>query len=155
MSTQKYSTQELDDFERRTGITLPDAYRRHLCEVGAGQLNAQDGISLLEDWCQPSAPEDLSPDFLRQPFPFTDAWNDITLKDPKAGWNAPYYDEAHFRGSMRIKNIGCEGYHLLVVSGDERGNVWADERASYSKGIYPLRHEGCARMTINEYLAQL
>src|SRR5262245_13393131 len=129
MNKKRYSELELAGFERAMGINLPDAYRRYLKELGAGS-----SLSPLEDWSQPHEPERLPRDFLQQPFPFTEAWNDVGLKDPRVGWNSAYYDDMLFRGSMRIKNLGAEGYHLLVVSGSERGNVWADERASFSKG---------------------
>jgi hypothetical protein len=146
---------ELLDFERTMGVLLPDAYRRYLREVGAGELNAQQGISLLEEWCQPSSPDELPADFLSQPFPFRESWNDLALLDLKAGWDAPYFDEMLFRGSMRIKNRGCEDYHLLVVSGDERGHIWCDERAGSKKGIYPLQRDGRRRVTVDEYLSSL
>src|SRR5262245_33453986 len=152
VDSRKYSEQELAEFERTMGIQLLDVYKRYIREVGAGVFSASK-VSLLEDWCQPISPERLPPDFLRQPFSFHASWNDLTLKDPMAGWGAPYYDAMLFRGSMRIVNLGCEGYNLLVVSGDERGNVWCDERASFSKGIHPLEGDGGKRVTIEEYLS--
>jgi hypothetical protein len=150
----RYTGAELADFEHTMGIRLPTAYRFYLRLFGWADP-MRGGLSSLEDWCQPCSPEDLPTDFLRQPFPFTEAWNDLTQLDPDAGWAAPYFDDMYFRGAMRIKNLGCEGYHLLVVSGPERGTVWADERGNASLGVYPLRRWGQRRVGIGRYLAGL
>jgi len=154
-----YQESEIATFEHRMGIALPEAYRRFLRDVGAGRLPGRpagiEGLSLLEDWCQPQSSEDLPEDFLRRPFAFTEAWNDLTLRSSGEGWSAPYYDTLLCRGSMRIRNTGCEGYHLLVVSGTERGNVWADERVNAGRGIFPLASGPQPRTTIGEYLAGL
>ena len=119
------------------------------------EVGANRNLSLLDEWCQPNLLGHFPEDFLRQPFPHTQGWNDITLKDKQKGWGAPYYDDMLWRGAMRIRNMGCESYHLLVVSGPERGNVWADERATSSKGIYPLPDGAERRVSIDDYLTQL
>jgi hypothetical protein len=129
-------------------VTLPEAYRVYLMQVGWGKR-----LSALEEWCQPYSSTELPGDFLSQPFPFREAWNDVGLKGPVAGWRAAYYDPLLFRGAMRIVNLGCEGYELLVISGAERGNIWSDHRADSSGGIYPLARHGRPRVTIAEYLA--
>jgi hypothetical protein len=148
----RYTDQQLDEFERSMSIRLPERYRLYMREVGAGQLGAVGFISMLEDWCQPEDPETQPRDFLSQPFPHTGPSNDLSLKDAKLGWGAPYYDDNLWRGAMRITDTGCESYHLLVVSGPEYGNVWSDERATASKGIFPLVGGEGGRVSIEEYL---
>lgn len=125
-SPRKYSSEELAAFEREHGITLPEAYREYLMKVGGGGTAK---VSLLEDWCQPESAGSMPEGFLRTPFPHAGAWDDPTREG--------YFDVRHAVGSMRIVDVGCEEYLLLVLSGPERGNVWVDARASASKGIYP------------------
>jgi hypothetical protein len=144
---RRYSEHELADFEAAMGIVLPDAYRRYMRDHGAALK-----LSALEEWCQPNSPADLPPDFLAQPFPHGSPWNDRALFKKEEGWQSAYFDEMLFRGSMRIANLGCEAYDLLVVSGTERGNIWCDERASAGTGIYPRTGPNGDRLRIEEYL---
>ena len=150
-SPHRCSPAELEEFETRMNVRLPDAYKRYLMDTGAGELTSSR-VSLLEDWCQPYDEAALSPTFLSEEFPYREAWNDLRLIDEDKGWRSPYYDPALFRGSMRIVNIGCEGYYLLVVTGEERGNVWVDDRARTAAGIYPLQRPGRERVRIDDYL---
>jgi len=151
LATRKYTARELSAFEREMKVSLPEDYKRYLVEVGAGEFT-RSKLSLLEDWCQPDSPQELPADFLSQPFPFEGTWNDLSLVDREMGWKAPYFDPLWYRGSMRIQNLGCESYRLLVVSGKERGNLWCDDRASSAKGIYPFTWGRRQRVTIGEFL---
>jgi hypothetical protein len=149
---RKYSSGELAEFERTMRVELPEAYKRYLRDVGAGDGLGR-GVSLLEDWCQPYSTDELQPGFLAEGFPHTEAWNDLALLDAKAGWRSKYFDASLFRGAIRICNLGCEAYHLLVISGTERANIWTDERVSAKKGIYPLSSPDGRRTTVAEYLS--
>src|SRR4051794_34270204 len=144
-----YTPAELDAFEARMGVRLPGAYRFFLSRSGWPLR-----VSALEDWSQPYLDTEMPRDFLARPFPHQDAWNDLRTQDPAKGWDAPYYDKLLFQGAMRIVNLGCEGYNLLVVSGVERGSIWCDHRADFSRGIYPLSREGKPRVTFEEYVGQ-
>jgi len=150
---KRYSPDELRQFEERMSVQLPSAYRQFLLEVGAGDF-AFGEISPLEDWCQPYDEDELPKDFLARPFQFSTAWNDLTLLDRAAGWSSRYFDKLWFCGSMRIRNTGCEGYDLLVVSGPQRGAVWCDRRVSESQGIYPLQEAPDVPSTLAAYLAR-
>jgi hypothetical protein len=149
---RRYTSDELATFERSMEITLPDSYKHYVTEVGAGEFVGIK-VSLMEEWCQPYDTDELPRDFLARPFPHTSAWNKTELLDPALGWRAPYFDRLLFCGSMRIRNLGCESYDLLVVSGTERGTVWRDARAGSQEGIFPLTTRGASRLTIDEYLA--
>jgi hypothetical protein len=151
-SPRRYGEQELAAFETAMGVSLPPAYRRYLAVVGAG-LQTGSMVCLLEDWCQPYFEGEMPKDFLLQPFPHGHAWNDRTLCDNAQGWQSAYFEKKWFCGSMRIGNLGCEGYDLLVVSGPERGNVWADERVSAGTGIFPRTGASGGRLSIWEYLS--
>jgi hypothetical protein len=144
---KRYTPADLADFEQVMGVELPAAYKKYLCEVGAGEHDGRSGISLLEEWTT------FAYDFLSQEFPHTEAWNDLSLKNGRAGATPLYYDDGLYRGAIRMANTG-EAYHLLVLTGAERGNVWSDERVPESRGIYPLVGADGGRMTIEEYLAR-
>ena len=150
MATRRYRDEELAAFEERIGIRLPSSYKAYLVQVGAGEFTGSK-VSLLEEWCQPYSEEELPSTFLSTPFAFREAWNDRTLIDPALGWRAPYYDKLLFRGAMRIVNVGCETYYLLVVSGAEAGNMWCDDRAGTQSGIFPLSVLG-RRATFEDYI---
>ena len=141
-----YSSQEIETFELRHRVKLPDSFRTFLIERGAGRK-----ISLLEEWCQPDFENELPAEFLSRPFPHVDAWNDRSLLDDR-GWFAPYFDHLLACGAMRITNMGGEQYNLLIVSGAEAGNVWCDDRACNGTGIYPLKAGNRRRVHIDDYL---
>jgi hypothetical protein len=51
-----------------------------------------------------------------------------------------YFGAEHVQGSLPICHEGSGYYVLLVVTGAERGNVWADGRVS-DQGIVPILAE--------------
>ncbi len=136
------SPEEVAIFERRHGIKLPEAYAQALMSEEKCPFDS------LEDWAQPEGEEMLPDDFLLQPFPHTDGWNDLSLYSENQGWNSPYFDKNLCRGSMRVTNTGCEGYVIMVVSGPCRGQLWRDLRASDMKGIFPITDSNGARVLI-------
>jgi hypothetical protein len=157
----RYKPEEVAAFERTMGIELPGAYKAYLMDVGAGFM-CGSRVALLDEWCEPDDPKDLPNDFLAQPFPHSESWNDITIDDATRGWDSPYFDPWLCRGSMRIQSLGCGEYLLLVVSGSERGNLWHDARAishiagghgGARRGIVPKISSAGERVTIEEYLA--
>lgn len=145
---RRYSPSELTEFEAHWRSTLPATYRTYLTMVGGG-LGLR--VDLLENWCEPYSVEDLSPEYLREPFPHRQAWNDTSLIKHALGFRSPYFDPKLTQGSMRITNMGCECYRLLVITGPERGSVWVDDRADYG-GIRPLFDRRGKRVTIDAYL---
>jgi hypothetical protein len=48
-------------------------------------------------------------------------------------FQSPYYS----RGSLMICDYGCGLVFRLIVSGDARGQIWLDDRAS-DNGLYPI-----------------
>lgn len=147
MGRRVYAEEELLAFERAKGVSLPSAYRSYLLKVGAGAK-----VSLLEDWCQPYSEAELPSDFLTQRFPHSAPWNDLRLLSPAHGWRSQYFDPLFFCGAIRIANLGCEAYRLLVVSGPERGNIWCDDRVRSNGGIYPIVSWRAKRLTVDRYL---
>jgi hypothetical protein len=103
------SAQSLSDFEERWRVSLPGSYRACLQGVGNGFGGPFYGIAPLEEWCAPEEERDLPADFLLTPFA-PDAARVLQL----------------LPGALRVCNVGCEHYYLLVVSGPHRGELWHD-----------------------------
>jgi hypothetical protein len=137
------SAEEVAVFERRHGIKLPETYVTSL--LAPALFSPFDALS---EWAQPEGDEKLPPTFLSNPFPHLEAWNDLSLFDEALGWNSPYFAEDWWRGAMRVSNLGCEGYTLLVVTGPCRGQLWCDLRVSAMKGIFPLTNRSGERLLI-------
>jgi len=147
---KKYTEDELLEFERKHGITLPLDYRNYLIHAGVGFNCDPCNICLLEEWCYPN--DEFPADFLSRDFPHTKAWDDKSLAKEGMGWGSPYHDKSLVCGALRIVETGCEGYDLLIVSGPERGNIWHDDRICSGKGIYPLRTRRKSRVTFADYV---
>ena len=60
------------------------------------------------------------------------SWND--LSDPER----EYFSAKQVCGSIRVRDLGCESYNLLVVSGPARGSVWLDARVD-GDGLRPVQ----------------
>jgi hypothetical protein len=80
------------------------------------------------------------------PFPYTEAWNKkewIESIDwdrgerPSSAELMEYMSVKHINGCLQICHIGHGATYLLVVNGEEYGNIWLDERTDYG-GIEPL-----------------
>jgi hypothetical protein len=149
---------ELVLFETKHEIRLPHDYRDFLLQVGRGGAGPCYGLfelGHLDDGidCVPWAEGDEFVGVLSKPFPFNEAWNDLSgapddsfiLRDPDE------YDRrltefeqdycAPLDGAVPICYLGWGCWHWLAVTGPEAGNVWADERGN-RKGLYPLcRHD--------------
>jgi hypothetical protein len=142
----KVSSDELDEFERLHGIKLPSDYRAFAKKHGEGGTGWE--TLSLEEWCTPCDPETMPPGFLSNPFPHSHRWCECTAEELKKGYR--YFDKVHWTGSMRVANLGCENYCILIVSGAEYGSIWVDERMS-GRGIYPLSVLGKPRVTFREF----
>jgi len=132
---RRYTEEELREFETRWNIVLPKLYRTFLKIVGC---TGTAGLMRLDEWQSPHDPEDFESDFLSTQFPHRLAWNDRSLKRSDSGFGSPYHSDDLWRGSLRIRNTGCEGYDILVVSGPCAGEVWHDDRICSGGGIFPL-----------------
>lgn len=139
---------QIQQFEQRHRITLPQEYRAFLLHVGNGGAGPYYGLLPLE-----SSVVSEEGDFLTRPFPYSNWWNGMT---PPNWWNVvseqrepaqfdpfreeEYFADIHVQGALRLAHEGCGYYRLLVVSGPERGHIWSDERAG-DGGIFPLPYQ--------------
>jgi hypothetical protein len=125
-------------FERRHGVKLPADFRAFLMHVANGGAGPGYGLyslaeSVTKGLCGP-APDD----FLRTPFPLTEASNpeedeEIDEDEDKAEHRALYQTA----GTLVLSTEGCGILHLLVVKGRARGQMWVDDRGN-GQGLYPL-----------------
>lgn len=119
---------DLDAFEELYGVSLPEDYRAFLLGVASGGAGPGYGLAPFED-----APcyerSEYAPVLLTAPFPHTEAHllyeEDLPTEVP----DPP--------GTLVLSHEGCGYLHLLIVSGDARGQVWIDAYTS-DVGIFPI-----------------
>ncbi|MCZ7644132.1 MAG: SMI1/KNR4 family protein [Planctomycetota bacterium] len=145
-----HSLREIEEFEARLRISLPIDYKEYLLSHKTG---SDWPVSILSDWCQPEDEDRLPVNFLEVPFPYTNRWNELDLFDGSKGWACDYFSMRHVTGSIRISNLGCERYALLIITGQERGKIWHDDRVFSRKGIYPLVSPGGRHIDFAKYIS--
>lgn len=148
MRPHVHSESELAAFESQWGVSLPENYRNYLKTVGGGCFTSSK-VDLLEDWSY--HPDALAKDYLQRPFPHVEAWNDRTLLTDE-GWNSPYFSNDWVAGSIRIRQTGCEGRDILIITGSLRGEVWHDDRACNGEGVYPLIDNDGRHLQFDDYI---
>ncbi|QUF03847.1 SMI1/KNR4 family protein [Actinosynnema pretiosum subsp. pretiosum] len=122
------SEAEVQAFEREQNVTLPQAYRRFLLELGDGGVGPHYGVLPLHEW---SLGESEWP---AQESPF-----DLG-RNREEWWEGTWEDDDHpYRGTISVVHQGCANYTLLIVTGQCRGRlldasldasfaqVWGDE----------------------------
>jgi hypothetical protein len=140
--------QEVAEFERQWHVQLPPEYRAFIKYVGNGGAGPAYGMLQLHDAIRFQRPN-IPHDFLCTPFPFTTPYNpcddpklsSFCSKDSTAQITAEEeYDARKMKettGTLVLCHEGCGYYHLLVVSGQERGQMWLDGTCS-DGGYMPL-----------------
>ncbi|HLP91298.1 MAG TPA: SMI1/KNR4 family protein [Nostocaceae cyanobacterium] len=131
---------EIQAFERKYNIDLPRDYRQFLLEVGNGGAGPGYGLYKIlgtgSDNEVAATPYQNNFDILSRPFSFTTAWNNLELPVNE------YLDNKLLQGALTIANYGCGIYALLVITGDQKGQIWIDDRTNDS-GIYPASLNFC------------
>ncbi|MEA5617534.1 SMI1/KNR4 family protein [Cronbergia sp. UHCC 0137] len=131
---------DIQAFETQYQITLPNEYRCFLLEVGNGGAGPGYGLyKILEPICKNemvATPSQKKYDIISQTFSLTQAWNNLDL--PKDA----YLDDKFIQGAFVIANYGCGIYALLVITGEQKGKIWIDDRTNDS-GIYPASKNFC------------
>jgi hypothetical protein len=115
---------DVQAFERRHGIVLPESYRAFLLHFGnGGEGPPCFGIPKLGEPADDMTPEEervwTELRLVGRPFPFTKPW---VWEDGEASGEGTREQIDH--GSLFIGNNGCGQYWLLIVTGPERGKVW-------------------------------
>jgi hypothetical protein len=152
--------------EHREGIVLPADYRGFLINVGNGgagphygvfRLGEIDYINITEPWIRMRSYLTGS---LSSSFPFTEPWNDLSGRpNPDQMSQEEYkrqldlFEKQYWReidGALPICHVGHALRIWLVVTGEEKGNLWRDDRAD-EDGFYPLEHGKAKRVTFGAW----
>ena len=159
--------------EKKYGCVFPDEYRYFITEIGNGGAGPFYGFFPIEiqdknhgygPWESGYLITDLS-----KPFPFTQAWNlddSFWSKQPDPDESTPEEEEDEMwerwdkmleenywcvnDGAIPICHRGCAIRDWLIVSGQERGNVWIDYRADYD-GLAPVSTENAKRVSLLDW----
>jgi len=138
------SYDDLAYFENLHSVKLPADYYEFLTEIGNGGSGPAYGLFPLSKWNYDLEITDKN--FLSTDFPHTTEWNlpknydteDENYFESKDFLDCEddYYSNKQITGSLRICHYGCAIYYLLVITGNQAGYIWVDDRAS-DNGIYP------------------
>ncbi len=139
---------EIQAFESKYNIRLPCEYRSFLLEVGNGGVGPGYGLYRLPgieyETEVTATPRQENAASLCEPFPLKEAWNDLDLiiKNQADSASNPYFDNKFVQGAITIAHYGCGIYAMLVVTGEQHGNIWIDDRTN-DGGIYPASQSFC------------
>ena len=133
----------IEDFERESGITLPDDYVFYLTCIGNGGI-APCRLQSLDDWnaahwAATKLERDLIAPCLITPEleALGDKWLDaLGVADASAKWDRDEWDP--MRGTIAVADFGCGLYYRMIANGPHRGRVflWGD-RATAAPSFEP------------------
>jgi hypothetical protein len=125
-------------FERRAGVVLPDEYRRFLGEVSSGGRETRLGPPHLMSLREAERTLERERGRLDAPFPLTSADAMRVIRaDAKSGRRdpRPAIDRDLKDGVLPLMDLGGGNeMNFLVVTGPERGRIWA----VWERGWSPL-----------------
>ena len=165
---------EIEAFETKHHVTLPEDYRQFIAEIGNGGAGPYYGVF-------PFGEHDDSDDFctwdkeylvgdLSAKFPHQDKWNlpdsfwdkmpdpgpDISAEEEDLMmevWDKQleehYWNPKIMNGAIPICHLGCNLRDWLVINGPQKGFIWADARTDHL-GVYPLR-DGVEQLTFFDW----
>jgi hypothetical protein len=127
-------------FEVRHGCRLPSAYRDFVAVIGDGGPGPGYGLySLVEVDAALSKDGD---GHLERPFPHHDRWNPTSDDaEDRYEFMADYDSSRPVAGSIVLNSEGCGMCHRLVVTGENAGEVWFDNRSN-DDGLKPTKYRG-------------
>ncbi len=112
------SVAEVEDFEGKYGIRIPDDFRQFLLKVGNGGAGPSWGLLPLDAYgCDPATP-----------FPY------VTPGDCEAVAGVNGYPIKDGSGVLSICDCGC-GTGFLVVNGASYGTIWLGQDYYYPTGL--------------------
>ncbi|GJF33811.1 hypothetical protein KNE206_65110 [Kitasatospora sp. NE20-6] len=171
------TAEELADLESSAGVTLPEDYRAFLLQVGAGGAGPAyglfpvrrvqgrwrwegDGADLadlarLAEPFPPLGPDPEEVEALLTERPEEEDFEDIEVFDTATEawderWDALMWAGDRTAGAVVICHLGCAYREWLVVSGPERGRMWADSRVD-DIDLAPLLDERGAAVTFTRW----
>lgn len=117
------SSEEVQDFENRNNITLPEGFKLFITEIGNGGAGPYYGIYKVATSSHDgylSKPCKLHPNLSNE------EWGHLTSFEDDDNLTDEQYDshyDALFQGMLRIGTQGCTYDMMLVVSGEYKGRV--------------------------------
>ena len=166
------SSEVVNAFEQKHGITLPEDYRHFVTTIGNGGAGPFYGLFPFGEEETGRRWEDVDAiGTLAEPFPYIEAWNlpkEFWSKEPDpppgtpleeedrmmAAWDQElieqYWNPQVMNGAIPICDRGCGLSQWLIVNGPQRGYVWNDDRADHA-GISPLRDPDGKQMTFTDW----
>ena len=127
-------------FEDRHNCRLPTAYRDFLTVIGDGGPGPAYGLNSLADVHANLL--EVGDGHLETPFPHGERWNPIADDPEDRGEFMAHYESPHpVAGSIVLNSLGCGMCHRLVVTGENLGEVWLDNRSN-DYGLTPIIHRG-------------
>ncbi len=139
------SENQLQEFENKHKIKIPEGYREFLKSIGNGIAGPYYGLESLESTLF-SDLDYKDNNHLIDPsneFPLTEKWNlNFDNLEDEEYYNKKdeeYFEKKWSNGLLRISNFGCGVSINLVVNGAEYGNIWIDDRCN-DGGIYPEKN---------------
>jgi len=153
------SEAEVVAFEQKHSIVLPADYRHFITHIGNGDVEGYPFYRLGEEFGEPWREGDFV-GVLSKPFPHREAWNDQTgapsddrwKSDPKEAqrqlnaFEKVYFDSSQVNGAMPVWDEGSGALVWLVVTGEEAGHLWWDDRYC-DGGLYPVTSTDGKRAT--------
>lgn len=149
------SEEEVSEIEKRNNIILPKDYREFIIKIGNGCIGPRQGLLSLQESMFDFKLRDNPAINLSKPFPYNEKWNEDEWIDA-IDWDGgerpddevleKYMSTNHITGCLQICHIGHGATYLLVVNGEEYGNMWLDGRIDYG-GLKPLLNEKGERVS--------
>ena len=134
------SKKEIEDFEFQNGIQLPEEYKYYLGTIGNGGVGPFYGLYALEnnDGNHPDLRKSFSYN-RKMPLVMAEFYDQIP-SDISEEEHERLLEEVYAKadsGIIFLATEGCGMYSVLVVNGEEYGNVWYYDLAN-DAGLYPL-----------------
>ncbi len=129
---------EIQFFEEKNRITLPEDYRNFLLEIGNGGAGPGYGLLELKVKNEKEITEVIQEgydNYLSQPFLLEKAWNYRHLLDPDEEF-VEIDEDKLIQGTINVTHYGCDIYARLVITGNQRGTIWINDCGG-DGGIYP------------------
>ena len=156
------SEDEVSEIEKRNNIILPKDYREFIIKIGNGCIGPRQGLLSLQESMFDFKLRDNPAINLSKPFPYNKKWNEDEWIDA-IDWDGgerpddevleKYMSTNHITGCLQICHIGHGATYLLVVNGEEYGNMWLDGRIDYG-GLKPLLNEKGERVSFISWFTE-
>ena len=156
------SEDEVSEIEKRNKIILPKDYREFIIKIGNGCIGPRQGLLSLQESMFDFKLRDNPAINLSKPFPYNEKWNEDEWIDA-IDWDGgerpddevleKYMSTNHITGCLQICHIGHGATYLLVVNGEEYGNMWLDGRIDYG-GLKPLLNEKGERVSFISWFTE-